>query len=290
MSYKLKDLGYRTFTTLYKSNILSIATYASGIWGYKDYAQNRTLQNRCWIFYLGTHVFTAVAVTNIEMDIIDIRSVQWIEMVRLKNRIQSMDDNRWPKIIMNWDIQTDTDAWFREVKLVLSSVGLIDMEYFDEKTDLGMLEEKLLAKNRLSWHLEAHQKTKLETFVKIHNFDNTKVLVKANLNKRNRSLVTKLKAGAFPIQVEIGHYKGTARDKRFCPVCDKNIVEDEIHFPCLCECFTTEKKVQFVLNLHLTTYFTKAQPSFCVIVPSCLYFEWEDATEKSRNQTPCCPW
>ena len=95
MSYKLKDLGYRTFTTLYKSNILSIATYASGIWGYKDYSQMCTLQNRCWRFHLGTHVFTAVVVTNLEMDIIDIRSVHWIEMVRLKNRIQEMEGDRW---------------------------------------------------------------------------------------------------------------------------------------------------------------------------------------------------
>ena len=76
---------------------------------------------------------------------------------------------------MNWDIETNTDAWVREVKLVLTSVGLMDAEYFDDKTDLGMLEEKLLTKNRLSWQLEAYQKPKLETFVKIHDFENTKI-------------------------------------------------------------------------------------------------------------------
>ena len=43
--YKLKDMGYMTYRTLFTTSIQPIANYASGVWGYKDYAPPRMLQS-----------------------------------------------------------------------------------------------------------------------------------------------------------------------------------------------------------------------------------------------------
>ena len=38
---------------------------------------------------------------------------------------------------------------------------------------------------------------------------------------------------------ETGRYNQTLCDKRLCPVCDSNEIEDEIHFLCECQKYFT---------------------------------------------------
>ena len=52
------------------------------------------------------------------------------------------------------------------------------------------------------WHLEALGKSKLCTFVEVHDLENRKVLLKANSECNHRSLVAKLKSGILPLRLE----------------------------------------------------------------------------------------
>ncbi len=72
-------------------------------------------------------------------------------------------------------------------------------------------------------------------FVKIHDFENRKVLLNTNLERNVRNLVAKLKSGLLPLRLEMGHYKGMNREDRICQVCDKGEMEDEIHFLFRCK-------------------------------------------------------
>ncbi len=94
--HKLRNMGYRTYESLYTSNILSIANYASGVWGFKEFQNARVLQNKIGRFYLGTHTFTPLAAIGLELDWLDIRFTRWLEMLRLKNRIVEMKNHHWP--------------------------------------------------------------------------------------------------------------------------------------------------------------------------------------------------
>ncbi len=242
MFYTLKNMGYGTYMTLYNTNIMPIANYASGIWGYKDYQCARMLQNKCHRFYLGTHTFTPTSAVCIEMDTIDIRNKRWIEMVRLKNRFAKMKDERWPKRLVSWDLNTGTEAWAWEIKQILTQTGCPEDEYLTDQTNLDQLQERLLQQNRRTWNLESYTKTKLRTFVQIHDYESTKILVNANLDRRKRSLVAKYKAGVFPIRLETGRYKGLKEEKRLCQVCDCGAVENEIHFTFHCKPLQTVRK------------------------------------------------
>ena len=93
-SKKLGNMGYNTFDTLYKSNIIPIANYASGVWGFKEFSEAKVFQNKMGRFYLGTHRFTPLAATCTEMDWLDIRQARWVEMIRLKNRVVAVNDDR----------------------------------------------------------------------------------------------------------------------------------------------------------------------------------------------------
>ena len=186
------------------------------------------LQNKCNKFYLGTHVFTPTAAINIEMDELDIRSMRWVEMVRLKNRIAKMKDHRWPRIILDWDIETGTNAWASEVKLILTQAKCSEDPTLESVSDLDILSKNLLHMNRLSWRLEAHVKTKLELLLEIHDFEQHKILLKANLPRLQRSLVLKFKAGVFPIRKEIGRYKNIKKSCDFVKYVKKNLLKTNV--------------------------------------------------------------
>lgn len=226
---KLKNMGYETYESLYESNILSIANYSSAIWGFKEHQGSRILFNKVGRFYLGTHTFMPTAALYLELD--------W-----LKNRIIKMPEHRWPKIIWDWSLAENVESWCYYVKLILSEIGLPDHENLYNQTDLEYVSKKLIDISQNKWHLEALGKPKLCTFVEIHNFEEHKLLLKANLERKHRSLVAKLKSGILPLRLETGHYKGMNREDRLCQVCDKNKVEDEVHFLFVCKKLKTQRK------------------------------------------------
>ena len=49
----LGNMGYKTYTTLYQSNILSIANYAAGVWGFQEFSNMRVLHNKAIRFSWG---------------------------------------------------------------------------------------------------------------------------------------------------------------------------------------------------------------------------------------------
>ena len=98
------NMGIKTYETMCHSYVYPIMNYASGVWGYENATRPQVLQNRIARFFLGIHRFAPVAATKIEMDWMECRELRHIEMLRLFNRISTMDDHRLPKIIYNWDL------------------------------------------------------------------------------------------------------------------------------------------------------------------------------------------
>ena len=74
------------------------------------------------------------------------------------------------------------------------------------------------------------RKPKLRTFIRIHDFSSTQLLVRANLTRYQRSLVSQFKLGILPLKIETDRYQGIAPENRLCKVCSLNVPEDETHF------------------------------------------------------------
>ena len=173
-------------------------------------------------------------------------------MVRLKNRIISMDQARWPKKIWDWDTRMNTEAWYDDIQFILSYAELDVNTECDSVTDLDNLETIFMNKNRRCWRMEVSKKPKLRTFEQIHDFDTHKVLLKANLDRRHHSLVTKLKSGVLSVRPEKGRYKGMKIHESICELC-KQVTEDEIHFLFMCH------RLKWVRE-HFTKAFKQKHP------------------------------
>ena len=53
--------------------------------------------------------------------------------------------------------------------------------------------------------------------------------ITSNLPKAQRALVSQLRLGVLPLELEVGRFVRTPREERFCKMCDTGI-EDELHF------------------------------------------------------------
>ena len=54
--------------------------------------------------------------------------------------------------------------------------------------------------------------------------------------------MSKLFCGILPLEVETGRYQGVKRENRLCRVCEREIVEDEIHFLFSCRTLRDVRK------------------------------------------------
>ena len=54
----------------------------------------------------------------------NIKTVRWLEMLMLHNRILKLPDNRWPEIIYNYDISQHRNTWESEVDHVCRMLHL----------------------------------------------------------------------------------------------------------------------------------------------------------------------
>ncbi len=63
--------------------------------------------------------------------------------------------------------------------------------------DLDVLSARLEKLNHDKWRLDARGKTKLHTFVRIYDISVTQAIVKRNLSRPQRSILSKLKCGVL---------------------------------------------------------------------------------------------
>ena len=82
---------------MYNSFVDPILNYASGVWGFENFIKPQVLQKRIMRFFLGIHRFAPLAAVKTEMDFQECKYVRWIEMLRLFNRINNMENWRLPK-------------------------------------------------------------------------------------------------------------------------------------------------------------------------------------------------
>ena len=115
----IKNLGIRTFETLYPSYVVPIMNYGSAVWGFREYPKAQVLKNRVGRFYLGVNRFTPVAETSLELDWLDPKFSRWLEILRYKNRLVKMNPNRLPVKIFKWEESLNIKGWVKDLKHVL---------------------------------------------------------------------------------------------------------------------------------------------------------------------------
>ncbi len=101
--------------------------------------------------------------------------------------------------------------------------------------DLDAVKARLKRINREKWWTATADMTKLRTFRVLYDEQDYKGMVYANLSRRQRSLLAKLKFGILPLGIEVGRFTDVPLEYRLCQVCKDGYLENEFHFLLYCE-------------------------------------------------------
>ena len=229
-----KNAGYKAYTKLFNTNVCSILDYCSGVWGFKEFKPCDKVQLRAQRWYLGVHNKTPLHAINGDMGWDSPLNRRHINMLRLYNRLLKMDDNRIAKKVFLWDKGICHQNWSCNVSSLLTKIdfelnfnGLISV-------DLKVSETRLRNNMAHSWKVGLQAKPKLRTYIKSKDVYETENYVKHSRNRLERSLLAQLRSGTLPLNIETGRFRNIDIENRICMLCNRNVIEDEIHFVIEC--------------------------------------------------------
>ena len=240
----LKDVGFLTYTTLYKACVCPILDYGAGVWGHGKFPKSVTIHNRAIRYFLGVHKFAPMAAASGDTGW-EPCEVRWkICIARLWNRLIDMNDNRLTKKVFNWDIQQN-GPWAEDMHDMLSEHGLEEVFLRQEKVNIGILKDRLIEKIKTSWAEEIGNKPKLRSYREFKFDYKTEKYVLFNLSKKQRSLCAQTRGGILPLHLETGRFAGSAEEDRICQMCDLNEIENEYHFVLYCPLYCGAREELF---------------------------------------------
>ena len=230
----LKNVGYETFTKLYKSGVQPISEYAAGVWGHHKALHIDTIQNRAMRYYLGVHKFAANAAIIADMGWNKPIYDRYICLSKFWNRVIQMSDDRLTKQIFMYDFSTCSKNWCSDMKKVFVKLDLEHIFHSKSLCDIEQLKTKSADLMHKNWKAELDKKPKLRSFRTYKTDMKPESYVQHCYNRQLRSFLAQIRCGILPLKIETGRFKNQPLDERMCEMCHLGKVESELHF--LCEC------------------------------------------------------
>ena len=78
----------------------------------------------------------------------------------------------------------------------------------------------------------------------------SKICLKLNLNRSERSVMAQFRCGVLLLRAETGSFVGEQVSDRICKMCNHGSVEDEIHFVLNCQYYTHLREHELCLVLN----------------------------------------
>ncbi len=230
-----KNVGYKTFTRLFDVSVSPILEYSSGVWGFKDYIKCERVQQRAIRYFLGVHPKTPLLALAGDFGWINTQIKRQCNMMKYWNRLIEMDNERLTKKIFLYDYHNcDKNNWCSEMKMLFHSVDMNDV--FDNMLmcDVDLFCKKNVELAETRWKFGVSIKPKLRTYVKFKDNLQVEEYVKFCNSRRKRSLIAQFRSGTLPLAIETGRFRGLKPEERMCEICKNGLVEDELHFLCVC--------------------------------------------------------
>ena len=139
----LKEFVIKTYEKLYSPCVVPILDYQSSVWGYKEYNNINSDQNRNIRYFLGVHRFAPKLAINGDIGWMPTKERRWHNMLRYWNRL-NMDDDRICKNVFLWDYYICFNNWSSEVKAFMMKIGLT--RHFENKSPCNLADAKISTK------------------------------------------------------------------------------------------------------------------------------------------------
>ena len=121
------------------------------------------------------------------------------------------------------------------------------------------------------WKQQIHSKPKLRTYVKFKERLDATDYVRYVTNRYDRSMIAKFRCGILQLHIETGRFNQVKVEDRICSMCDDNMVEDEFHFLCQCDYYSSERKAlyEFAISKNASFANLTEEEKFCYLMVEC---------------------
>jgi hypothetical protein len=234
-------MGYSTFTKLFDSCVCPVVEYVSGVWGFKKFKNIDMLQNRAARIFLGVHKFTPILVLEGDTGWLSPRYRRWINMLRLWNRLNNLENDRLTKVVFMNDYQlagTNVKNWCSNIKSIFATIGEEEVYNNRQQCNIDYISAKLFLLQEEEWKTALTTKPKLRFYRQFKSTLSLENYVKFNLTSSQRSVTAQLRAGVLPLHIETGRFRNTRVEDRLCNLCNLQHIEEEMHFLFDCTLYT----------------------------------------------------
>ena len=234
------DLDYGSYTKLYNTCITSILDYRSAAWNVgHDHTKIDAVQNRAIRYYCGLPRNVSILGMIGEIGWLPSIVRRDLESLRLYNQVVCMNDDRLTKKIFKYDRQCK-GSWSQNIINICKCLDVTDSWENESPINIKFAKTELFKAYKRVWLNELVTKSKLHNLSKIKNEMSVSKHVAANLNKHKRSLISQIRLGSLPLQIELGRYQGLERHERICKICGTE-TECELHFLFRCQAYSNRR-------------------------------------------------
>ena len=219
-------------------------------------------------------------------------NIRQTHMVRFWNGIQSMENDRLPKIPMDWDRKLAFEgrkAWnwhLREIMTVCDHTQVYDLELCLGLSFVKIKLDMLFDKAQHTWTNNCVTTSKLRTFYAICAPPpplKADVIVTTPLLRSHICVVAKLMCRTSNLDIERGHHIKIPMENCFCILCQNMVVEEEVHFILKCPFYNDLRNPIFLLaNLQYPNFteLTDLHLSIRGFVKNCIILSQWDVQQK----------
>ena len=244
----LKECGYKSFNTLFKAGVLTIADYSAGVWGTKSFPKSEQVQYKAARYFLGVHRFAPIEALLGDMGWTTAKTRHKVLILKWWNKLCCLPRDRLVRKLFDWDcsfFSNKKGTWSYCAKHVLSDIGCDDNFQNIVPCDMEYATVILAEMDTMDWDIKRYKSEKLR-YYNLYKYDNTPAeYVMVNISKYQRSLFAQFRSGILPLEIEIGRYRNIPLELRVCKMCHLGVVEDEIHFLCECPRYSEYREILF---------------------------------------------
>ena len=102
---------------------MPILEYQSSVWGYKEYNDIDSVQNRAIRYFLGVHRFAPKLAIYEDVGWLPTKERRWFNILRYWNGLVNMDESRICKTVFLWDYNICHNNWSSEVKDIMTKIA-----------------------------------------------------------------------------------------------------------------------------------------------------------------------
>jgi hypothetical protein len=185
--YLNKGLGLKMYTKFYDTCISPIMDYCSGVWGYDHNNKLHAIHLRTMRCYLGVNKYATKVAIEGELGWAAPQIRRMLNMLRLWNKIVSMENTRLPKLIYEQMLASNSiGTWTRDLKCVFERIKCNDIlenniPVVNIKVFLNHAKERLMSDYVIKWRHEIENKPKLRIYGQYKNEFTTETYCNMNL-------------------------------------------------------------------------------------------------------------